>query len=211
MMINLKSLIIPIISMSIIVLVSNIFVQFMLGSWLTWGALTYPLAFLVTDITNRFYGLSAARKVVLFGFIIGIFCSLAGTQLQGEFGPLVTLRIALGSASAFILAHFLDISIFNYLREEKWWKAPLISSIVGSFFDTLIFFFIAFSSILTFLEPSNDVSWASEKTPLLGIIGIAPFWVSLAIADFLVKLCLITISLIPFKYFVSILKLKENI
>ncbi len=81
-MVNLKSLVVPIITMSIIVLVSNILVQFLLGNWLTWGALTYPFAFLVTDITNRFYGLSAARKVVLFGFIIGIFCSLVGTQLQ---------------------------------------------------------------------------------------------------------------------------------
>ena len=72
-MMNLKSLVVPIMTMSIIVLVSNILVQFLLGNWLTWGALTYPFAFLVTDITNRFYGLSAARKVVLFGFIIGIF------------------------------------------------------------------------------------------------------------------------------------------
>ena len=108
-MVNLKSLVVPIITMSIIVLVSNILVQFLLGNWLTWGALTYPFAFLVTDITNRFYGLSAARKVVLFGFIIGIFCSLVGTQLQGEFGPLVTFRIALGSATAFIISHLLDI------------------------------------------------------------------------------------------------------
>ena len=210
-MVNLKSLIVPIMTMSIIVLVSNILVQFLLGNWLTWGALTYPFAFLVTDITNRFYGLSAARKVVLFGFIIGIFCSLVGTQLQGEFGPLVTFRIALGSATAFIISHLLDISIFNYLRQERWWKAPLISSIVGSSLDTLIFFFVAFSGFLVFLEPSNDVSWAVEQVPILGMFGISPLWVSLALADFLVKLSLITISLIPFRFLIVLLQKKENV
>ena len=210
-MMNLKSLVVPIMTMSIIVLVSNILVQFLLGNWLTWGALTYPFAFLVTDITNRFYGLSAARKVVLFGFIIGIFCSLVGTQLQGEFGPLVTFRIALGSATAFIISHLLDISIFNYLRQERWWKAPLISSIVGSSLDTLIFFFVAFSGFLIFLEPSNDVSWAVEQVPILGMFGISPLWVSLALADFLVKLSLITISLIPFRFLIVLLQKKENV
>ena len=207
---NFKVLIVPIIVMSIIVLLSNILVQFLLGNWLTWGALTYPLAFLVTDITNRFYGLSAARKVVFFGFLIGIACSLVGTQLQGEFGPLVTFRIALGSATAFILSHFLDISIFDYLRTEKWWKAPLISSIVGSFLDTLIFFIVAFSSIFIFLEPSNDVSWASEQIPLLGIFLTSPFWVSLAVADFLVKLSIIMISLIPFRYLIIYVKSNQS-
>ena len=210
-MMNLKSLVVPIMTMSIIVLVSNILVQFLLGNWLTWGALTYPFAFLVTDITNRFYGLSAARKVVLFGFIIGIFCSLVGTQLQGEFGPLVTFRIALGSATAFIISHLLDISIFNYLRQERWWKAPLISSIVGSSLDTLIFFFVAFSGFFIFLEPSNDVSWAVEQVPILGMFGISPLWVSLALADFLVKLSLITISLIPFRFLIVLLQKKENV
>ena len=210
-MMNLKSLVMPIITMSIIVLVSNILVQFLLGNWLTWGALTYPFAFLVTDITNRFYGLSAARKVVLFGFIIGIFCSLVGTQLQGEFGPLVTFRIALGSATAFIISHLLDISIFNYLRQERWWKAPLISSIVGSSLDTLIFFFVAFSGVLIFLEPSNDVSWAVEQVPIFGMFGISPLWVSLAFADFLVKLSLITISLIPFRFLIVLHQKKENV
>ena len=210
-MVNLKSLIVPIMTMSIIVLVSNILVQFLLGNWLTWGALTYPFAFLVTDITNRFYGLSAARKVVLFGFIIGIFCSLVGTQLQGEFGPLVTFRIALGSATAFIISHLLDISIFNYLRQERWWKAPLISSIVGSSLDTLIFFFVAFSGFLIFLEPSNNVSWAVEQVPILGMFGISHLWVSLAFADFLVKLSLITISLIPFRFLIVLLQKKENV
>ena len=210
-MMNLKSLVVPIMTMSIIVLVSNILVQFLLGNWLTWGALTYPFAFLVTDITNRFYGLSAARKVVLFGFIIGIFCSLVGTQLQGEFGPLVTFRIALGSATAFIISHLLDISIFNYLRQEKWWKAPLISSIVGSSLDTLIFFFVAFSGFLIFLEPSNDVSWATEQVPIFGMFGLYPMWVSLAFADFLVKLSLITISLIPFRFLIVLIQKKENV
>tara|TARA_A100001011_G_scaffold15270_2_gene15959 strand:+ start:563 stop:1195 length:633 start_codon:yes stop_codon:yes gene_type:complete len=208
---NFNPLIIPIIAMSLIVLVSNILVQFLLGNWLTWGAFTYPLAFLVTDVCNRFYGPSAARKVVLFGFIIGVICSLIGTQIDGEFGPLVTFRIALGSATGFIISQFIDISVFNSLRKLKWWKAPLISSIIGSLLDTMIFFFIAFSTTLIVLEPLNDISWAAEEIPILGLFGIAPYWVSLAFADFFVKLCLIFISLIPFKYFLYTIKIKANI
>ena len=160
---------------------------------------------------SKFKEIIGDRKVVLFGFIIGIFCSLVGTQLQGEFGPLVTFRIALGSATAFIISHLLDISIFNYLRQERWWKAPLISSIVGSSLDTLIFFFVAFSGFFIFLEPSNDVSWAVEKVPILGMFGISPLWVSLAFADFLVKLSLITISLIPFRFLIVLIQKKENV
>ena len=101
------------------------------GNWLTWGALTYPFAFLITDLTNRFYGKNAARKVVLFGFIIGLVCSFMGTQVYGDFGPLVTFRIAIASASAFLTSQLLDISIFHKFRNAKWWKAPLISSFFG--------------------------------------------------------------------------------
>ena len=80
--------------MAIIVVASNILVQFLFGDWLTWGAFTYPFAFLVTDLTNRIHGAAAARKVVLVGFIVGLACSLVGTQIDGEFGPLVTIRVA---------------------------------------------------------------------------------------------------------------------
>ena len=186
-------------AMALIVFISNILVQLLLGSWLTWGALTYPFAFLITDLTNRFYGKNAATKVVLWGFFIGVFCSLIGTQINGEFGPLVTFRIAIGSAIGFLVAQLLDVTVFDALRNKRWWKAPLISSFLGSATDTIIFFFIAFSASLTFLEPSNDISWAVQKVTILGFFGFAPLWVSLALADFLLKMTLIIFSLIPFR------------
>ncbi|HAC47661.1 MAG TPA: hypothetical protein DCE85_00050, partial [Sulfitobacter sp.] len=102
-----------ILAMAAIVVASNILVQFLFGQWLTWGAFTYPLAFLVTDVMNRLYGASAARRVVLVGFVVGLICSLIGTQIMGEFGPLVTVRIAVASGSAFLVAQLLDVTIFN--------------------------------------------------------------------------------------------------
>ena len=198
-----RDLTLPILAMALVVFISNILVQFLLGDWLTWGALTYPFAFLITDLTNRFYGKKAAKTVVFCGFLIGVFCSLVGTQIIGEFGPIVTLRIAIGSGLAFIIAQLLDVSVFNLLRNTKWWKAPLISSFFGSSVDTTIFFFIAFSASFSFLEPSNDILWALEQTPILGFLGSAPFWVSLAVADFLVKIALITFSLLPFRVLIG--------
>ncbi|WP_295313262.1 queuosine precursor transporter [Roseobacter sp.] len=188
-----------IIAMAAIVVASNILVQFLFGNWLTWGAFTYPLAFLVTDIMNRVYGAQAARRVVLAGFVVGVICSLIGTQITGEFGPLVTLRIAVGSAIAFLTAQLLDVAVFSALRNGAWWRAPLASTIIGSTVDTALFFTIAFSARLTFLEPGNDVSWAGEVLPVLGVGPVAPLWVSLAVADWGVKLALALIALIPFR------------
>ncbi|MEX0340929.1 MAG: queuosine precursor transporter [Arenibacterium sp.] len=195
-----------ILAMAAIVVASNILVQFLFGQWLTWGAFTYPLAFLVTDIMNRVYGAAAARKVVLAGFATGVVCSLIGTQIMGEFGPLVTLRIAIGSGLAFLTAQLLDVRIFSALRDGAWWRAPLASTLIGSTVDTALFFTIAFSASLTWLEPSNDVSWAGEALPLLGMGPIAPLWVSLAVADWGVKLSLALIALIPFRIIVGRLK-----
>ncbi|WP_299618455.1 queuosine precursor transporter [uncultured Tateyamaria sp.] len=189
-----------IIAMALIVVASNILVQFLFGNWLTWGAFTYPLAFLVTDIMNRVYGAGPARTVVFVGFIVGLFCSLVGTQIMGEFGPLVTFRIAIGSGLAFLTAQLLDVGIFSALRKGAWWKAPLVSTIIGSSVDTALFFTIAFSGALTFIEPSNDVSWAGEMLPVLGVGPVAPLWVSLAIADWAVKLTLALIALAPFRW-----------
>jgi queuosine precursor transporter len=188
-----------ILAMAIIVVASNILVQYPLGAFLTWGALTYPFAFLVNEIVNRFEGPAAARKVVLVGFFTGIVCSFIGTQVQGEFGPLVTFRVALGSGLAFLAAQLLDITIFNRFRQGLWWKAPLISPVISSTLDTAIFFTIAFSAALTVLEPGVDVSWAAQPTPLLGLGPEAPFWVSLAIGDWLVKLLLAGVALLPFR------------
>jgi queuosine precursor transporter len=198
-----RTLVPGVIAMAAIVVASNILVQFLYGNWLTYGAFTYPFAFLVTDVMNRVYGATAARRVVLVGFAVGLVCSFIGTQIMGEFGPLVTLRIAIGSGTAFLIAQLVDIGVFNRLRGGKWWRAPLASTIIGSSLDTAIFFTIAFSASLVWLETGNDVSWANEALPLLGKGPIVPLWVSLAVADFGVKLSISLIALVPFRIVVS--------
>jgi len=194
-----------ILAMAAIVVASNILVQFLFGQWLTWGAFTYPLAFLVTDVMNRVYGVSAARRVVFVGFVVGVICSLIGTQIIGEYGPLVTLRIAIGSGLAFLTAQLLDVAIFDRLRDGRWWRAPLASTLVGSSVDTALFFTIAFSASLAFIEPANDVSWAGEVLPLIGVGPMVPLWVSLAFADWMVKLSLALVALVPFRIIVGAL------
>ena len=199
-----KTPILAVLAMAVIVVASNILVQFLYGQWLTWGAFTYPFAFLVTDITTRVYGAPAARRVVLAGFVTGLGCSLIGTQIIGEFGPLVSLRVALGSGTAFLCANLLDIAVFSKIRQRgSWWQAPLLSSLVGSTLDTILFFTIAFSSALIFLDPGNDVSWAAETLPLLGSGPLAPLWVSLAAADWSVKLVIAIVALLPFRLVVG--------
>ncbi len=203
-----RNLIPGILAMAAIVVASNILVQFLFGQWLTWGAFTYPFAFLVTDLTNRLQGPAAARKVVVAGFVVGVISSLIGTRIIGEFGPLVTLRIAIGSGLAFLVAQLMDVSVFNRLREGSWWRAPLVSTLIGASLDTAIFFSVAFSAALSFVEPANDVGWAGEVLPLLGIGPVVPLWVSLASADWLVKLSLAIVALVPFRVIVSKLTAK---
>ncbi|MEM1316426.1 MAG: VUT family protein [Pseudomonadota bacterium] len=181
-------------AMAAVVVLSNILVQFLLGDWLTWGALTYPIAFLVTDLTNRALGPSAARRVVAAGFVAGILCSLAAAG----FG-LTTLRIAVGSGLAFLAAQLLDVRVFDRLREGSWWRAPLVSSFLGSALDTALFFSIAFSAALAPVFPAEDVAWANEAIPLLGAGPLAPLWMSLATADFAVKMTLALLALAPFR------------
>ncbi|ATG42022.1 putative integral membrane protein [Phaeobacter piscinae] len=192
-----------ILAMAAVVVASNILVQFLFGQWLTWGAFTYPIAFLVTDVTNRVYGTGPARRVVLAGFVVGVICSLIGTQIMGEFGPLVTLRIAIASGLAFLTAQLLDVSIFAALRNGAWWRAPLASTLIGASIDTALFFSIAFSGALVWLEPGNDVSWAGEMLPILGTGPVAPLWVSLAVADWGVKVALALLALVPFRLIVA--------
>jgi queuosine precursor transporter len=196
-----------ILAMAAVVVASNILVQFLVGPWLTWGAFTYPFAFLVTDLTNRIYGVAAARSVVLAGFGVGLVCSLVGTQIGTQiddvFIPFVTLRVAIGSGLAFLCAQLMDVTVFDWLRRQSWWKAPLLSTLVGSSLDTAIFFTIAFSAALTFIEPGNDVSWATGPVALLGIGPEAPLWVSLAVADWGVKLLLALVALVPFRLLVA--------
>lgn len=123
-------------AMAVVVTVSNVAVQYPINDWLTWGALTYPIAFLVTDLTNRSLGASSARKVVYVGFAFAVALSIW----------LATPRIALASGTAFLVAQLLDISIFNRLRQATWWRAPLISSTIASVLDTALFFSLAFAA-----------------------------------------------------------------
>jgi uncharacterized integral membrane protein (TIGR00697 family) len=186
-------------AMAVVVVASNVLVQFLVGDWLTWGAFTYPFAFLVTDLMNRFYGPEAARRVVIAGFVVGLFCSFVGSRIEGPFGPLVSQRVAIGSATAFLIGQLLDVSVFNRLRQGSWWRAPFVSSMLGSVVDTAVFFSLAFSASLAFVAPHVDVAWANEPVPLLGQGPVAPLWVSLAIADLGVKLLIAVLALAPFR------------
>ena len=186
-------------AMAAIVLASNILVQFLFGNWLTWGAFTYPFAFLVTDLMNRLHGPAAARRVVIVGFVIGVACSLIGSQIEGPFGPLVSPRVAIGSGVAFLAAQMIDVAVFDRLRTGAWWRAPLVSSLVGGALDTALFFSIAFSGALAWIAQGVDVAWAGEPAPLLGVGPVAPLWVSLAVADFSVKTAIALLALAPFR------------
>jgi len=126
---------IGILSMVLVVTVSNVAVQYPINDWLTYGALTYPIAFLVTDLTNRVLGVASARKVVYVGFAVAVALSIW----------LATPRIALASGAAFLIAQLLDIAIFDRLRRGNWWRAPLISSTLASALDTALFFSLAFA------------------------------------------------------------------
>ena len=194
-----KNLLPGILAMAIIVVASNILVQFPIGNWLTWGAFTYPFAFLVNELVNRFQGAAAARRVVLVGFAIGLVCSVIGTQIMGEFGPLVTQRIALASGLAFLVGQMLDVALFNRLRQLTWWRAPFASGLAGSTIDTAIFFPLAFSAAFLWLEPGNDVSWATGPVPLLGLGPVVPLWASLAVADWGIKILVDIFALMPFR------------
>lgn len=198
-----RGLIFGVIAMATIVVAANVLVQFLYGNWLTYGAFTYPFAFLVTDLMNRLYGAANARKVVWAGFVIGIACSFIGTQIMGEFGPLVTLRIAIGSGTAYLVAQLADVFVFDKMRNGEWWRAPLVSTLVGSTLDTAIFFSVAFSASLSFIDPATNIGWAIEMVPILGTGPIAPLWISLAVADCFVKVALSLAALLPFKILVS--------
>ncbi|SHJ05973.1 queuosine precursor transporter [Wenxinia saemankumensis] len=192
-----------ILAMAAIVVASNILVQILLlDGLLTWGAFTYPFAFLVTDLTNRVHGPAAARRVVVAGFAVGVLCSLVGTQVMLEFGPAVTLRVAIASGLAFLAAQMVDVAVFHRLRAGGWWRAPLASTLVGATLDTAVFFSVAFAAALSGLFPAGAnaaVEWAQGPAPLLTFGPGAPLWVSLALADWGVKIALALIALIPFR------------
>ena len=169
--------------MGVVVLSSNYLVQFPIKYYgleeiLTYGAFSYPVAFLITDLANRFYGKFVARKIVYFGFFIGIIFTLL---FSTDFADLISIRIAIGSGVAFITAQLLDIQIFDRLREKKWFIAPLTSSFIGSTVDTFLFFSIAFYAT-----------------------GVP--WITLSLGDLAVKLFVSLVMLIPFKILLKISK-----
>ena len=187
-------------AMVAVVAASNILVQYPfavqlgpvnLGDILTWGAWTYPVAFLVTDITNRVFGPAKARLAVVAGFAVAVVLSIW----------LATPRIALASGTAFLAAQFLDISIFHRLRNGAWWQAPMFSSLVSSALDTLIFFSLAMAPVFGGLDLLFGMEDSSLPfpTPLLGVGFEVPLWVSLALGDFLVKLLLAVLLLAPYR------------
>ncbi len=186
-------------AMAGIVLLSNILVQYpvqaMLGGinladLLTWGAFTYPIAFLVTDLTNRRFGKSNARIVVAVGFLLAVLLSIW----------LATPRIAIASGTAFLVAQLLDVSIFDRLRASAWWRAPLVSSLIGSAVDTLIFFGLAFAPLFGALDFGGADGSLGFAVPFLGIGGEVPLWTSLAAGDFLIKIAVGLAMLLPYRF-----------
>ena len=201
-------------AMALVVVASNILVQFpvqgQLGSLaladiLTWGAFTYPLAFLVTDLANRRYGPTVARRIVFVGFIVAVVCSIIVPPLLYRYGltefetePGRLLRIATASGCAFLVAQMLDVTVFNWLRQRSWWRAPVVSSLSGSIVDTMIFFGIAFAAAFAFIGPNDG--FALENAPLLGGLSVdTPRWLSWALGDLSVKLVIALVALIPYR------------
>ena len=169
--------------MGLVIIFSNYLVQFPvkfyeLDNLLTYGAFSYPVTFLITDLANRAFGKKIARRLVLIGFFIGIILTLF---VSTNFEDIISIRIALGSATAFIIAQNLDVNIFDLLRKKTWYVAPLTSSILGSIIDTFLFFSIAFYN--------TDIPW-----------------LSLAFGDLAVKLTVALVMLIPFRLLISKIK-----
>jgi uncharacterized integral membrane protein (TIGR00697 family) len=169
--------------MGVVVLASNYLVQFPINHYglneiLTYGAFSYPIAFLITDLANRSFGKIIAKKIVYLGFTIGILFTLI---FSTNFGDLISIRIAVGSGIAFITAQLLDVQIFDQLRKKEWFIAPLTSSLIGSIVDTFIFFSIAF-------------------------YGTGVPWVTLSLGDLAVKFIVALVMLIPFRILLNFIK-----
>ncbi len=169
--------------MGVVVLASNYLVQFPIKYYgleeiLTYGAFSYPIAFLITDLANRSYGKLIARQIVYIGFIIGISFTLL---FSTNFADLISVRIAIGSGTAFLVAQLIDVQIFDKLRKKKWFVAPLTSSFIGSTVDTFLFFSISFYAT-----------------------GIP--WVTLSLGDLAVKIFVALVMLIPFRLLLGTLK-----
>ena len=167
-------------SMALVVTLSNYLVQFPvihigLEELLTYGAFSYPVAFLITDLSNRRYGKNTAKKIVYLGFILGVILTL---YFSTNYSDLISIRIAIGSGTAFLIAQLIDINIFDKLRNKIWFTAPLVSSLIGSSVDTFLFFSIAF-------------------------YGTGVNWVTLSFGDLIVKIFVALLMLIPFRLLLS--------
>ena len=166
--------------MALVVALSNYLVQFPvnylgLKDLLTYGAFSYPIAFLITDLSNRRYGKNTAKKIVYLGFALGVFLTL---YFSTNYSDLISIRIAIGSGTAFLVAQLIDVNVFDRLRKKIWFTAPLVSSLVGSSIDTFLFFSIAF-------------------------YGTEVSWITLSFGDLLVKIFVALIMLIPFRLLLS--------
>ena len=169
--------------MGVIILISNYLVQFPVNYYglekiLTYGAFSYPVVFLITDLANRTFGKYYARKIVYIGFVIGVSFTIF---FSTNFSDLISIRIAIGSGTAFIIAQLVDVQIFDQLRRKQWFVAPLTSSFIGSFIDTFLFFSISF-------------------------YGTGVPWFTLSIGDLIVKILVSLIMLIPFRLLLSTFK-----
>ena len=170
--------------MALVVAISNYLVQFPvnyfnLENLLTYGAFTYPVAFLITDLSNRRYGKTIAKKIVYLGFILGVFLTL---YFSTNYSDLISIRIAIGSGIAFLIAQLVDVNVFDKLRRKKWFIAPLTSSLLGSCVDTFLFFSIAF-------------------------YGTSINWLTLSLGDLSVKIFVTLIMLVPFR--ILLFRIKE--
>jgi uncharacterized integral membrane protein (TIGR00697 family) len=201
-------------AMALVVVASNVLVQFpmqgtvgglALADLLTWGAFTYPFSFLVTDLANRRYGPAVARKIVFVGFALAVVCSIVVPPLLFKAGLVEfetaanrLARIAAASGAAFLTAQLLDVTVFNWLRRQSWWRAPIFGTLAGSVFDTAVFFSVAFSAAFAFAGPGD--SFATESAPLLGVLPFETMrWVSWAFGDLSVKLAIAIFALIPYR------------
>ncbi len=158
-----RTLSLPVAAMAAIIVLSNVAVQYPINDWLTWGAFTYPLVFLVSDLTNRALGPQVARRVAWIGFAVAVAVSLG----------LAPWRIALASGTAFLVSQLMDVAVFNRWRQQTWWKAPLIGSLVASAVDTGVFFFLAFAG--------SDMNWLMlaagdlAMKALMAVLLLAPY------------------------------------
>ena len=166
--------------MALVVTLSNYLVQFPVNylgfqDLLTYGAFSYPVAFLITDLSNRRYGKNTAKKIVYLGFVLGVFLTF---YFSTNYSDLISVRIAIGSGIAFLVAQLIDVNIFNKLRKKIWFAAPLVSSLIGSTIDTFLFFSISF-------------------------YGTGINWVTLSFGDLFVKIFIALVMLIPFRLLLS--------